>query len=309
MEGLTARQYWFALRRATPTPAAVRSTCARFCLELCSALYLYANIIYYSPSHTSLSTSAARIAVDCKFGLWSPWSPCTKTCGLGERRRSRPVQVKAAFGGRDCDTQAGIQTSYCPAQRKCQEHDMKAQLAPLCTISRWSSWTPCSASCNGGYQRRTRSITNAKACDCFVALRGNSHWRRRLASLARLLVAAVAGHGLKQPNLCPELEQSRLCKTAKCEIAVCRVSHWGHWSVCSETGAQRRSRMIMQMPTHGEACPPLTALRRCTPAQHAAMEVHDYHHDIHVQQLHVHRTIARHDNTTGTTPLAASGEI
>ena len=48
--------------------------------------------------------------VDCQWGAWTPWSPCSKVCGTGLKSRSRQIAIEAS-GGRTCtgSTQESIQ--------------------------------------------------------------------------------------------------------------------------------------------------------------------------------------------------------
>lgn len=40
--------------------------------------------------------------VNCKLGEWQEWDECSKTCGGGDRKRSRDTKVEAANGGVEC---------------------------------------------------------------------------------------------------------------------------------------------------------------------------------------------------------------
>ena len=40
--------------------------------------------------------------IDCKWGEYSPWSECSKSCGSGIRRRIRVVVQNASIGGKEC---------------------------------------------------------------------------------------------------------------------------------------------------------------------------------------------------------------
>ena len=42
------------------------------------------------------------IVVDCKWGPYSEWSPCSKTCGKGEQFRTRKIERQAENGGKPC---------------------------------------------------------------------------------------------------------------------------------------------------------------------------------------------------------------
>ena len=40
--------------------------------------------------------------IDCKWGPYGDWSPCSRTCGEGEKSRSRSEAVPASNGGKEC---------------------------------------------------------------------------------------------------------------------------------------------------------------------------------------------------------------
>ncbi|KAM6951035.1 thrombospondin-2-like [Aplochiton taeniatus] len=87
---------------------------------------------------------------DGGWGLWSPWSTCSVTCGEGHATRVRlcnnPPPQK---GGSDC-LGATRETQAC-------NHT-------LCPISGgwgdWSGWSACSVSCGGGLTSRQRECSN-----------------------------------------------------------------------------------------------------------------------------------------------------
>ena len=39
---------------------------------------------------------------DCKVSEWSPWSPCSESCGIGEAVRIRKVLKHPKRGGKPC---------------------------------------------------------------------------------------------------------------------------------------------------------------------------------------------------------------
>ena len=41
--------------------------------------------------------------VDCKWGDYGDWSPCSTTCGEGTKIRSRSESIVASNGGKKCD--------------------------------------------------------------------------------------------------------------------------------------------------------------------------------------------------------------
>jgi len=107
-----------------------------------------------------------------------------------------------------------------------------------CGVSDWSAWSACSASCGGGVQKATRTISQQSM------------------------------HG---GAACPSsLSKTRACNTQGCPQA-CVVSAWGSWTTCSVTcggGRQRASRTVVTPSANGgAACPALSQTQACN--QHA----------------------------------------
>merc|ERR1712117_112075 len=53
--------------------------------------------------------------VDCKWGEWSDWGQCSKTCGGGNQERTRSFDQQAEYGGASCPGKA-TETRGCNAQ-------------------------------------------------------------------------------------------------------------------------------------------------------------------------------------------------
>ncbi|XP_048579839.1 uncharacterized protein LOC5504566 isoform X2 [Nematostella vectensis] len=88
--------------------------------------------------------------VDGGWSLWSPWTSCSASCGGGVQRRTRACNNPSpANGGRSCQGPR-------EARQVCnvQNCAVDGQYTP------WSSWGPCTKTCGGGSQARTRSCSN-----------------------------------------------------------------------------------------------------------------------------------------------------
>ncbi|XP_072707738.1 SCO-spondin-like [Ciconia boyciana] len=89
-------------------------------------------------------TFACPAAACPSYGPWSPWEPCSRSCGGGNTSRHRSCQERA--GGVPCGAAGTEETAEC-----------NAQACPAgCRLSPWSPWSPCSASCGGGTSERHR---------------------------------------------------------------------------------------------------------------------------------------------------------
>ncbi|KAL3880318.1 hypothetical protein ACJMK2_032566 [Sinanodonta woodiana] len=87
------------------------------------------------------------------WGLWTPFSACSVSCGIGRRERSRecnnPVPM---FGGHFC-TEISVETDTCDTGISCPIN------------GHWSSWSeflPCSAKCGSGTKKRVRECFSPK---------------------------------------------------------------------------------------------------------------------------------------------------
>jgi len=143
--------------------------------------------------------------VDCQLEDWSTWSPCSTTCGNGTMSRNRPVLHDSQNGGAGCKGNIS-ETSSCS----------KADCPVDCEFSDWSTWSPCTKSCGGGFTSRSRS---------------------ELAS------ARAGGRTCGGSN-----NEEAVCQAVVCPVD-CMWSEWTSWSNCSKScgsGHRQQSREIIQ---------------------------------------------------------------
>eukprot|EP01006_Ploeotia_vitrea_P013592 TRINITY_DN35501_c0_g1_i1.p3 TRINITY_DN35501_c0_g1~~TRINITY_DN35501_c0_g1_i1.p3 ORF type:complete len:132 (-),score=11.27 TRINITY_DN35501_c0_g1_i1:41-436(-) len=82
----------------------------------------------------------------CVVSDWGAWSTCNP-CKLTQER-TRTIAVQPTNGGVPCP--ATVMTRKCMTAASCD-----------CMLS-WSMWSPCTKSCGGGQQERTRKPKSPK---------------------------------------------------------------------------------------------------------------------------------------------------
>lgn len=150
---------------------------------------------------------------DCEFSDWEDWSKCDMS-GIGAQRfRTRTIVQQPSNDGLKCS--GPLQMT-----EQCGGPPVAAQ---DCRLESWGYWGPCTASCGGGWQERTRgietqSVGRGKPC----------------------LGALMTG----QP-----------CHTQNCPESDCALGDWEDWSSCRSYGQQFRLRQIVSLPTaDGMSC-------------------------------------------------------
>ena len=72
----------------------------------------------------SQQCNAQACPVDCSFTAWSPWEPCSATCGSGISSRIRAVTVPASAGGVACP--------HLRETQSCNSHPCAPSALPAC---------------------------------------------------------------------------------------------------------------------------------------------------------------------------------
>ncbi|XP_027579260.2 hemicentin-1 [Pipra filicauda] len=198
--------------------------------------------------------------VDGSWSEWGPWEECSKSCGHGNRTRSRTCSAPPAqHGGQPCKGSA-VESVMC-------------NVKPCPVAGEWSPWLPwgpCSETCGQGTQRRARLCaspapahggqrcrgpdTQLQLCQrrhcpvdgkwapwsswsaCSVSCGGGSRQRTRLCSDP---APQFGGHKCEGSDV-----QMDFCNSDPCPIHG-NWGPWGSWGSCSRTcggGQARRHR-------------------------------------------------------------------
>uniref|UniRef100_A0AC11BQX3 Hemicentin 1 n=1 Tax=Ovis aries TaxID=9940 RepID=A0AC11BQX3_SHEEP len=222
--------------------------------------------------------------VDGNWSEWSLWEECTRSCGRGNRTRTRTCNNPSAqHGGRPCDGIA-METIMCNI-RPCPVHG---------AWSTWQPWGTCSVSCGKGTQTRTRLCNNpppsfaGSYCDgaetqmqvcnerhcpidgkwatwtswsaCSVSCGGGARQRTRDCSDP---APQYGGNKCEGSDV-----QSDFCNSDSCPTHG-NWSPWSGWGICSRTcnGGQMRRYRTCDNPhpsNGGRACGgPDSQIQRC----------------------------------------------
>ncbi len=113
------------------------------------------------------------VDLNCMTTEWSDWTKCSSSCGNGLRRRLRHYK-NPDLARRHLCSQILEDTEMCLSENgECEwnEEGGEETLDECLMVNKWSSWSPCSASCGKGVTIRTRSFNDASLAEkCDVKL-------------------------------------------------------------------------------------------------------------------------------------------
>jgi hypothetical protein len=168
--------------------------------------------------------------IDCHVTFWSPWTVCSKTCGIGaeagSKVRRRNIAYEASFGGASCPPLA--------VTAPCNEHGCPVH----CIISSWTKYR-CSKTC----------VEQGGDPDSM----GQRLWARKIVQHGAFGGKPCNWNGV------PVLAEHRKCALVHCPID-CVMTAWGVWGTCSiscgEGGLQSREiTATRKAQYHGRPCP------------------------------------------------------
>ncbi|XP_028394319.1 uncharacterized protein LOC114518504 isoform X2 [Dendronephthya gigantea] len=155
-------------------------------------------------SYESTSCLKNPCAVNGKYSSWSPWSACSSTCGLGQKKRTRTCNNPSpAFGGLDCSRYGAYEQAMDCFVADCPVNG---------GFSPWSEWSECSKSCGWGYQSRERECN-----------------------------APEPSRGGKDCTAFGDSNELQACMIVDCPVDG-KFTEWGAWGECSKTCGEGRKR-------------------------------------------------------------------
>eukprot|EP00746_Dinoflagellata_sp_MGD_P149407 gnl/MRDRNA2_/MRDRNA2_81439_c0_seq1.p1 gnl/MRDRNA2_/MRDRNA2_81439_c0~~gnl/MRDRNA2_/MRDRNA2_81439_c0_seq1.p1 ORF type:complete len:3654 (+),score=523.54 gnl/MRDRNA2_/MRDRNA2_81439_c0_seq1:90-11051(+) len=218
---------------------------------------------------------------DCIWDEWGKWSACSRPCGPGLRERKRVLKRLPKNGGQACAEIDSAEVTPCMIM-ECDTGDEEAVVD--CTWTSWTTWSPCTASCGGGYQVRSRSPNapknggrpcdgnfedyvscNQQECTAMVDNCIFSPWNSWSACSGqcnghRERSRSILKYNNQYGKACSgSLQELLACGDKNCyEAKDCELSPWEPWSPCSTTcgaGMKTRSRFVKSEAVNGgEAC-------------------------------------------------------
>ncbi|XP_049862790.1 spondin-1 [Schistocerca gregaria] len=92
----------------------------------------------------------------CGTTEWGPWSECSVSCGIGFTMRTRKFLDR--MGRKKCPHVSLVEKDKCMLPECTGPPPPPEVTDPMCPVTAWNEWSPCSASCGKGVKLRTRLL-------------------------------------------------------------------------------------------------------------------------------------------------------
>ena len=201
-------------------------------------------------------------SVDGAWAPWSTWSACSKSCGIGSKRRTRSCNSPSPkFGGKPCDGGfVEVQNIICIG-------------SPCVRNSEWTKWSDfssCSVSCGKGIRKRQRTCKDlqgktVQSCsgnstEIITCTRGQCPVNGGWTSWSSWSICDVFNCKRYRKRNCTEPKpqfggaecQGEATDKMSCDPQECVIysqwGQWGAWSACSKscgTGYRGRHRKCL----------------------------------------------------------------
>mmetsp|Transcript_39011 Transcript_39011/g.71025 ORF Transcript_39011/g.71025 Transcript_39011/m.71025 type:complete len:762 (+) Transcript_39011:54-2339(+) len=178
----------------------------------------------------------------CVLSAWTEWTRCADDV----KYRSRMISVPNTAGGIPCDG----------SLQEVQACSLQSGMLQNWSLSAWTAWSECSATCGGGQQMRMRtgkadgqSLQEARGCaaepcsapqDCqFSPWNDWSACKYGVRSRSRNIAAEAMRGGMP----C----RGSMMQQEGCHQTDCSMAEWSEWSSCSGDcgfGARFRERVL-----------------------------------------------------------------
>ncbi|KAF3839604.1 hypothetical protein F7725_018321 [Dissostichus mawsoni] len=239
---------------------------------------------YFEPKPRLEQACLIPCPQDCVVSEYSPWTPCSKTCGTGLKTRVRSVLVPPLFGGSLCPNLTEFKSCK-PGPCTGPEGMYSLRIGPwnpcVLPVTRTERQVKRRKGKDQGVRERagvkdpeTRELIQKKRTRNRLNRQESPFWDIQVGYQTRDVTAFIGtGASVHASNLCTMRDLPLTVQS--CVLPKdCQLTDWIQWGPCSKTcldpespiGNRTRSRQVVQFPVgEGAECTPLEELESCEP--------------------------------------------